>query len=404
MSEGTAGGTLPETSENTRLSRAFAALSDRAASVVLDAPVPVLVVLLAASVLLKSGMGKYPAMGAELVILRVLPGKPVLPAGYEFLMSSLAGPILGRLLGIRRPPAFAAMHLVILLIGIAVLMAVIRARRGGRAQRLVLLALAASQLPAMMLWWLGSYDVFTFLLTSALVLAQTWPVLLVLGIALGLFHFEQGLFVALGLLALGRRRGLSTGKRAACMLGGLVLGKLALTRYLAAIGMRQGRFTYLLFGTQDSGSHWDMFIDALPMLAYSLLGAAGVWLALVWWRVGASWLQTWRAVAVLAVMLVPAIYTHDQTRVYAVLSWPILLALTLFVERRATEEEIRMLSGRTLLAVLVLPVVFVFQVRSVWPLGTAALWHHLLLAFAGALVLAIASPKTYSKATVERVA
>lgn len=340
-------------------------LVTRLSSFVLDAPFLAVFAAFVGVMLLMRGVGTYPGIGIEILVSRHLPLAPpnMAPPGH-FLMSSLAGPVLARVLGVSSPFWFAALHLLVLVSGLWGVLHVVRRRRGDRAARLVLLMLACVSLPTILLQWLGSYDVFTFLLSSLLVVTGSAPGIVLMSFALGMQHFEQGAVMALMLAVVGSER-FGRIRYGALMFAGLATARVVLFLYTRMIGVGDRMFWLSSSQPFPRGNIVVMWARHLPALLYSLLGGGWVLLALIVFVVGWGWPETRRSLLALALALVPTVLSHDQTREFAMVSWPVLMTLALTLARRGSESGMRLFAGVGVLAALA-PAFFVWEgdVRS----------------------------------------
>ena len=331
----------------------------RAASLVLDSPGPVFYGLSTLILLAKCGLGYYPALSNAMDVVFALPKAP---EGYapidQWIMTSLDGPILARLLGIFTWQNYAVMHAVFVVIATVAIFVWVRLKFGSRAARLGYLALTLTSAPIFLLTWLGSYDPFTFALSSFLALTTGWLGTLVLALLLGFQHFEQGTFVCLALLLMMPQRYIKRPAVGASLIGGLVLGKGILTLYLRSIGVTGGRLDFAL--ARGLGNSWQTQTPLIPIWAFAMLGGAWLWVAFIALRAERGSGYTWRALGALALLTIPMLLTYDQVRVYSIMSWPVVLLLTLHASKRASSEDVGMLAGIGFLALLVVPSVYVW--------------------------------------------
>lgn len=366
---------------------ACAHLTAGAAFFVLRRPVPLVMLCVAALALMRNGTSYFYYLAYELSIVDQLPGRIILDSRAAYLVHSPIGPWLARALGIRTGSEFVMLHVFVLALGLASLLFVVWRRRGPRAARILAVALAGSPALTHVLHQLGSYDVFTLIFGSALVMATDLPGLLVASLALGLGHFEQGVFVLASIAILGSCRVLNSKRGLLAAAGGLVVGKIALIAYLAAIvtpGSRMDAFSGSLHDIVNVVASYPagVVLVGLAGLVYSLFGSAWAWMLPV---MGSSYpgVETKRLLAALAVILVPSLLTSDPSRVFAMVSWPVLMSVVLMVERRADDAVFRRLAATLLLALILLPSVEVFYWRASVPLLESFTW---LRAIAGVLV------------------
>jgi len=365
----------------------------RAGSLVLDSPGPLFYGLTTLILLAKCGLGVYPATLNALDVARAF---PKFPAGYgpndQWLMTSLAGPALAKLLGITEWQPYAALHGVVVLLAVAALFVFIFRKFGPKAARLSYLALALTTAPVFLLTWLGSYDPFTFALSSFLLLATGWVGTLVLAFLLGMQHFEQGVFVCAALLLLMPKRYISRPLVGASLVGGLVAGKLVLSLYLRSIGVTKGRLDYAVF--RGIGNSFQTQLPLVPLWAFAFLGGAWIWLGYIVAKSGRGSAEVTRALLALAMLMVPSLLTFDQNRVFSIISWPVILWLTLYASRKLPPGDARSLAGIGFLTLLVAPAVYVWgPAPATWPVtmvpGGAIAWVVCAIA---ALLLLLAAP------------
>jgi len=192
-------------------------------------------------------------------------------------------------------------------------------------------------------YWVG-YDSLTLLLMMAVLAFPAAPlVTLGAGLLLGMQHFEQGFLGAAGLSAalfLSRRQGypLPYGlKFCLLLLGALVAGKLALVGLFRHydIHVASGRMVWV---REHLGGLVSNFFLHAHAVVWSLLGLG--WLAAArfaeWGRRSLPFFLVLGALGLLAVV------TADQTRVVAIVTFPLLMAYWLrnpdFLSRLARRE------------------------------------------------------------------
>lgn len=282
---------------------------------------------LVALALLRNGVGKYPF--ADYLATEVAPHWPHLsdgvPALFQYVFWSPIGPALARLLGIGSVGPYLAMQSVVFVAGIAGFLAAAGRRLGPDAALRLLVVLAALPATTVVLAWSGSYDVFTVVFALALTVCRSprWAALLGLGLAFS--ALEHGAIV-IALLAVLAAAGIwGTVRPLLAAAGGLVVGGVVLVVWLRAQGIHHGRSYWL----QHFGLRYflDLALDSWGLLLLSLFGAALPLVVLLVRDTPAA--RRAVVVAVLAAPIVPTLVTEDQTRVFAVLSAPVVVALTL---------------------------------------------------------------------------
>jgi hypothetical protein len=310
-------------------------------------------------VLVRCGFGPYPATGIMLDISSRLPTiEPLAPLAQTFQFSPL-GPILAWLLGVDGAAAYQALHVLVLVAGAVALSTAIARRWSNDVAVLSAVAFVTSQAALVTVAWTGSYDVFTVLLASTVVVARSRPVVAAAAFVGAFAVFEQlaiclVLLLVVAVVSGDRRRGAY-----AIGLTAAVAGRVVLTVVLAANDVTYDRRHWLEhFGT----SHFlEQFRAAALILVATAFGGAWV-IVVVCLRSGVA---TWRArlvwIAAFAAPLVPAAITEDQTRVYAVITWPLLLALTTSAGTRLAPRRIRATAAGALALGLLVPAVFLWR-------------------------------------------
>lgn len=334
-------------------------LLDPASRLLFDARPWAVFLAVLAILVIEQGLWVAPNVGTLLDIARDVFANPLLDRPRaQYQLWSFLGPSLAYALGLNQGVlAFAALHLAVLWLGLAALYAGIGRSRGDFAARAFLIAFASLPLANVLFTWLGFPDVFTFVLSSAAVLAVRRPlVLLPLGFLLGVDHFEQGGLIAAALTLLwwsDPRTGRSVALRAGAALAiGLLAGRGALAWHFAAHDMM---VTHTRADWWTPGALGRLFRAALSNPLAFLFSTYNVgWLGIL--AVAASarrGARFWVWVAANAVFLVVAFLNFDSTRVFTLLSWPLVLWLVLAI---AAEPRWRAPARRVLTAVAVLGV------------------------------------------------
>ena len=203
---------------------------------------------------------------------------------------------------------------------------------------------------------MGSYDAFTLVLACLLVVVTSPWWAGVIGFLLAFSALEHGI-VIIGLLlvlALGRIYGGVRPLLAAA--GGLVVGGACLLTWLHTEHVSYGRAYWI----QHFGVRYflDMAAHGWPLLVVSMFATA-------WPLVVTSVVQLGRRQGLIAAMvllapIVPTLLSEDQTRVFAVLSFPPLLAVVLAVARGGV-ERLAGAVGLTVCLAVVIPGFFVWK-------------------------------------------
>jgi len=305
-------------------------------------------------VLLRAGLGVYPGIGIALDIANRLPSTPPFaPLAQSFQYAPL-GPVLAWLLGATTAIRYEVLHAAVLAAGAGALGWIVATRWSPRTALVAATAFAASPAAVVLVAWTGSYDVFTFLLGSAIVVARRPAAAAAAGFVAAFAAFEQTVVSVVLLLGVAAVTGDRDRRRA--YLGGLVgtvLGRVVLTGWLRANGITHDRSYWISFFGPSRFLH--QFAHSLGWLLVTTLGGAVVVVvvALVWGVRSGCARAAW--VGALALPLAPVALTEDQTRVYAMISWPIVLALVLAATPAFTPRRVRVVVPAALLLGLALP-------------------------------------------------
>jgi len=282
----------------------------------------------------------------------------------DYLLTNLSGPAVARLLGQTAPHEYARLHLLLLLVGLAIVVAAAYRRFGYTTARLLLVLVAASPALTVTMQWLGQPDALTFPLALGLVVARRRWTVFAVAVALGLTHAEQGVVAAL--VAVAARLALDDsgssiaptdgsvqrndrfaerfagqnggGGRMALLeavplLGGIAAGRLLVELYfrLEDIVVTNPRTSFLDLGVSGFAEH---HLKSHGVLVYALWGPLWIGIAVAalrFVRSGASWpddlRRRWGLLGVAALLaLVPMLLTLDETRVYSLTTAPLLVA------------------------------------------------------------------------------
>lgn len=283
----------------------------------------------------------------------------------DYLLSGLSMPSLASILGQTEPHQVARLHLIVLLFSWAGVVGLALHRFGYRVARNLTVLLAAAPVVTVSMQWLGQPDPLTAMCGLAMVLVRRRWAVLAFGVLAGLTHPEQAIFMALtagvvrALLpselsgpqvpapaVTERQRLTSTALSVTAAVGGVLLGRFVtqLWFWVTDITINVPRSEYI-----DSGiaTFWDHHTQQPAVLVWSLWGP--LWLAVfavvvlrlsdrsgAEGTVGARRAAWGMSVLALAA-LVPVFLTLDETRVYAVLTAPLLAGAAVWLPRIVPE-------------------------------------------------------------------
>lgn len=309
---------------------------------------------------LKNGIWHTPNLVVFLEIVRHFPDPPP-PGPGAYLLSSPLGPAVASALHLDGALAFVLLHLGVVLLSSFGLVLLVRRRFGDLAARVTLVALFCSPLSNLLLTWLGQPDAFTFATASALVVLQSPLLLLAAAAVLGVNHFEQGVFIVVAAAALRvneeRRNAVAF---AGAMVLGLVAGRLALLAYHHRYAITSGGVRWDVATTLGLSTFFAGFAKNFPAWLFSIFNALWVFLTAVYLRHRRELLVP---LGLLVAFVLPALLSFDQTRVYALVTWPVVLWTVLWACRNEEEALIRRLATIAVLLGLLLPRAMVWEGR-----------------------------------------
>jgi hypothetical protein len=302
----------------------------------------------------------------------------------DYLLTNLLGPVVARAVGQTAPHELARLHLIVLVIGLAAALILAARRFGAPVACALAVVLAGSPAMTTTTSWLGQPDAFTLPLGLCMTLVRNRWVAFGLAVLAGLAHPEQALFLAavagvvrVALDGDGWPPWRRTAVEVAVLVGGVAVGRAVTEVYLRVndIVVTQPRTSFLDLG-------WDGFLDhhgqAPAVMVFALWGPLWLaWLTAVVLRLGRSsgreaWratTRTWTVLAVLAVVAVlPVAVTLDETRVYAMITSPLLVAMAVLLLRDLSVlgDRVPAIAGAMFLAMaLVVPGVFTAG-RAAW--------------------------------------
>lgn len=309
----------------------------------------------------RAGWGSY--ADAEFLATRVVPALPSLPrqdALFEYLYSSPIGTFVAAVVHAETLRSYQLLHLGVFGAFAAVIGVLVVRHHGVVTGALVGSAFVGSQASVVCLFWLGSYDVFTVGLTSLLVVLRNRIAAALVGFTLAFANAEQAVIV-IALLAVLSLVGLFKDPRRLLSAGiGLLVGRVLLGWWLSANDVHHGRaYFFQHFGL----AHFlDQFWSSLPWLVLTGLGASVVTVIFAL-RNEKSWRTRLVFVAALIAALVPVAISEDQTRVFAVITWPLVMSLSLRFGATGERRHIGHVALGTLVAAAAVPGIVIWTGR-----------------------------------------
>ncbi len=319
--------------------------------------------------LYRNGLWIYPALEQVTKIAANIFVNPFLnePLKHDFLQSFL-GPILAYLTSAgHRPLVYLSLHLVLFFIFFVLIFYWIYKKYGLQRLSLTLTLFLCLPISLVLQSWMGSADIFSFLVGSVLAIGvrhSRW--IFLLGLIQGLAHFEQGLFM-IGSLFLFQwiqnyQSKLSLPFKATTLaFAGLVAGKATLFLWFWAFQFHayKGRLGYLL--ALGYKTMLESVQSNLSGFAFSTLNIVWFFLAYFVFHYKNQRSAALILGACLLLILIPSCLGYDHTRLYAVISWPLLLYFFLNHAGPNLEQSHhfsrKFILGSVLLSLLVPPLV-----------------------------------------------
>lgn len=241
----------------------------------------------------------------------------------DFFVNSPLSPLVAHHLGLTSGRAYVLLGLV-LVVGLTLCAGyLVRRWRGDLAARLILVAWAASPLIVVELTWLGMYDPWTVFAATILTMGPRWAVGLG-AILVGFNHFEQGIFIIFAALVvrfLAERDARELARVAGVALAFVAIGRLLQVLYLDSIHATASRVTYL--GDRGVDRYVRAWRGHVVAILFSVYGVLWLPLAAMLRR-----LDTRSRATILALhcgLTIPVPVVLDTTRVYALITWPIIV-------------------------------------------------------------------------------
>ena len=345
-------------------------LFDRSVERLFAWPFWLLALLVLGANVLTQGVWTVPNLDVVYLMARDVTRDPYPGSIMQFLFSSYLMPLVAYGVGLNKSPAqYFVLCSLVLLIGLALGFGSLRRRFGDETARIVLLLFGATPLINVLLTWIGYGDPLTVALPM-LLLALPSPVLrLVLSALLAVAHFEQGCVIVILICALlpfvdadqsPRTRWLGM----AAMIAGLAAGRIAMDLY------------FQLHHFQIENTRSSLVFEKVGILRF-LSDTARYPLVLLFSVLNVAWLAwliivvgSWRAdrrlfmvlVVGLGVCLGATVVTLDQTRVAAILTWPLVMGAVIVAARDLEGRALlRKLAVACFLLGLVVPRVIVWE-------------------------------------------
>jgi hypothetical protein len=316
-------------------------LFDRSVERLFAWPFWLLALLVLGANILTQGVWMVPNLDVVYLMARDVTRDPYPGSIMQFLFSSYLMPLVAYGVGLNKSPAqYFVLCALVLLIGLALGFGLLRRRFGDETARMVMLLFGATPLINVLLTWIGYGDPLTVALPM-LLMALPSPVLrLPVSFLLAIAHFEQGVVIVALICALlpfidadqtVRRRWLSV----AAMVVGLAAGRIAMELYFQMHNFQIENTRSTLVFAKVGVLRFLSDTARYPLvLLFSVMNVS--WLAWLLIVVG-SWRSDRRLFFVLVLglglCLGATVVTLDQTRVAAILTWPLVVGAVIVAAR-----------------------------------------------------------------------
>jgi hypothetical protein len=235
------------------------------------------------------------------------------------------GPFMAYLIGAKDRWSFFALHLLFSAGFTALFIGTVFRRLPDRAARVSLIVFAVLPVSATAYFWVSPDSLTLFLMMCALASPERRKAAPLLGVALGLQHFEQAILGFFGLLLallISRRHGEPSAYTLAwalSLLAGIVAGKMILVAmfHLLDAGVSYGRLKWLI-------EHHEMLLGNF-FLHFNYI---------LWSSLGVGWIVLFKYIdeesscacftIPLSFLMLLLVISGDQTRVFAITSFPLI--------------------------------------------------------------------------------
>jgi hypothetical protein len=286
----------------------------------------------------------------------------------HYLVTSFLGPMLAHFLGFSSSiPLWAGFYFITFVVGFCALLNALKNRFGNSVARCVGVAFVCLPVSSPVLTWLGYTDVFTFLISTALVVSQLSGLSLFCGLLLGLNHFEQGILIVSSLLFinfLDPTREKKTQIHLLVAVAGLFCAKFALAYWfhIHQFHLTSGRLYYVQqLGLPRILSQIFTNFHALIFSFFNVFWLVIIFL-LIQFKPASKWLYSGILVT-LAGIAVAICVGLDTTRIYGMVTWPFVVYLLICFHQMFKENQLKLdelqkvISIAFMTAILVPPVI-----------------------------------------------
>ncbi len=298
---------------------------------IFESSVQKLILLVFAITFFKTGVWYIPNLAMPLAIAQNPFANPFSDPHAHVLLWSWLGPFMAWAIGAKSLWAFFLLHFAFSLAFSLLFIKIVFSRFSDQTARSSLILFCALPVSATAYFWVGTDSITLFLMLLSLAYPRYALVTFMVGIGLGMQHFEQGFFAAGGLLFAGfLNRKYDDSLRYSVkfpifLILGVLVGKLILIGLFKhySIDVNSGRIYWL-----QEHFHFllDQFVFHIHQIVWAVLGLG--WLAALKYSDAGRKTRPFFMALFGLCLLLPIV--EDQTRVLAIVTFPLIAVYWLF--------------------------------------------------------------------------
>lgn len=316
--------------------------------------------------LFKTGVWCIPSIEASRLIAQYPFMNPFEDPLGHYLLWSWLGPFLAWVVGAEGQCSFFLFHFIFSIAFTFLFIKMLFVYFSDRDARTSLVLFSLLPVSATAYFWVGTDSITLFLMLCAFIFSGFWFITLLIGVALGMQHFEQafcafmGLSFAMSISKHFRVQIKYSTRWALTMLVGVIFGKLVL----------MGIFDYFNINVNSGRIYWiklrflsmlHQFFFHIHYILWSILGLGWI-VVLKYFEKGRISLPFLLCLFGFMILL---FFSEDQTRVFAIISFPLIATFWLFNCEFIGSLSKQLVSGLFLLWIII-PWGWVWQGMPKW--------------------------------------
>jgi hypothetical protein len=279
--------------------------------------------------------------------------------GEGYIVTSPVTPVLAHVLhATGSTSTLAVFHLALIVVAVGGSLAYVHRVEGDLTARLSIVALFCGPLGAILFTWIGVEDPVTVAVATILVTTRRPRTAALAALVLGINHFEQGTVIVATLLVLdvADRFRLRPKHLFVPAVACLAIGRAVVWTYIRVCHIN-GSFDRLAWLREVGPAHMaHQAATSAPVLVLSLFAAWWIFVVVIGRGI---WDRDRRLALAFAValgfVLGIVVFTLDETRVFALLSWPITLWSIRWAVANLRHDHLKRIATWCLLAGLLVP-------------------------------------------------